>query len=120
MCAEHDVTFLCYSPLGAGFLTGKYTPDRDKLPERTRFHVSPGHCDVYFSDRNFRVVEQLRTYAEQVNERMVFLAGGWVVSQPVVGCTLFGARSTDQVANALRVLDEGLEASRRAEMAAWD
>ena len=120
VCAEHDVTFLAFSPLGAGFLTGKYTPDRNQLPERTRFHVSPAHCDVYFSDRNFRVVDQLRARAAQLGESMVYLAGAWVFSQPAVGSTLFGARSTAHVDNALRVLREPLEPSLRAEMASWD
>ena len=120
VCAEHDITFLAYSPLGAGFLTGKYTADRDNLPERTRFHVVPGHCDVYFSDRNFRVVETLRGRAEELGESMVFLAGSWVVGQPAVGCTLFGARSTAHIDNAIRSLNEGIGAELRAEMSAWD
>ena len=57
LCKEEEIAFLAYSPLGAGFLSGKYTNDRGLLPDRTRFHVIPGHCDVFFSERNFRVVE---------------------------------------------------------------
>ena len=52
-CAERDVSFIAFSPLGAGFLTGKYTRDRQQLPPGTRFDVIPGHCDVYFSDDHF-------------------------------------------------------------------
>ena len=119
-CAEHEITFMAYSPLGAGFLTGKYTPDRDNLPERTRFHVVPSHCDVYFSDRNFRVVEELRGRAAELRESMAYLAGAWVVGQSAVGCTLFGARSTAHVDNALRSLHEGISEELRAEMSGWD
>ena len=119
VCAEHNITFLAYSPLGAGFLAGKYIDDRDNLPERTRFHVVPDHCDVYFSDRNFRVVETLRRRAAELGESMVFLAGAWVVGQLSVGCTLFGARSTSHIDNALRSLNEGISEELRAEMGAW-
>lgn len=41
------------------------------------------------------------------------------VSNPSVGSTLFGARSTAQVDNALRCLNDGIDAGLRAEMASW-
>lgn len=120
VCAEQEITFLAYSPLGAGFLAGKYTPDRGALPERTRFHVIPGHCDVYFSERNFRVVERLRAKAAEVGESMVYLAAAWVVANRSVGSTLFGARTTAHIDNALRAWADGIPAGLRAEMTAWD
>lgn len=104
VCGAHDVAFIGYSPLGAGFLTGKYTPDRDQLPERTRFHVIPGHCDVYFSDDGFRVVEELRAEAERLDVSMVYLAGAWAARHRQVACTLFGARTLDHVDNGLTAL----------------
>ncbi|MDD9987004.1 MAG: aldo/keto reductase [Spirochaetaceae bacterium] len=120
VCADEDVTFLAYSPLGAGFLAGKYTADRDTLPERTRFHVIPGHCDVYFSERNFRVVEKLRAKAAELGESMVYLAASWVVANRSVGSTLFGARTIAHLDNALRAYHEGVPAELHAEMSAWD
>ncbi len=120
VCVGEEITFLAYSPLGAGFLAGKYTDDRDALPERTRFHVIPGHCDVYFSERNFRVVERLRAKAAELGESMVYLAAAWVLANRSVGSTLFGARTTAHLDNALRACREGIPAELRAEMAAWD
>ena len=120
VCTGEEITFLAYSPLGAGFLAGKYTADRDALPDRTRFHVIPGHCDVYFSERNFRVVERLRAKAIELGESMVYLAAAWVVASRSVGSTLVGARTTAHLDNALRAYEEGIPAELRAEMAAWD
>ena len=108
VCAEHEISFITYSPLGAGFLTGKYTPDRDKLPEGTRFDVIPGHCDVYFSDEGFRTVEQLRARSEKLGLSMACLAGAWATRSPHVTCTLFGARTVEHVDNAIACL-EGAE-----------
>ena len=104
ICDEHEVSCITYSPLGAGFLTGKYTPDRDQLPAGTRFDVIPGHCDVYFSDEGFRVVEQLRARSKSIGLSMAYLVGAWATSSPHVACTLFGARTSDHVDNALAAL----------------
>jgi len=112
VCAEQDVSFIAYSPLGAGFLTGKYTPDRNKLPSGTRFDVIPGHCDVYFSDEGFRAVEQLRERSKRLGVSMAYLAGAWVTRSPHVGCTLFGARTCAHVDNAIAAL----EAAGRADL----
>ena len=120
VCTGEEITFLAYSPLGAGFLAGKYTDDRDALPARTRFHVIPGHCDVYFSERNFRVVERLRAKAAELGESMVYLAAAWVVANRSVGSTLFGARTTTHIETALRAYAEGIPAELRTEMADWD
>ncbi len=55
-----------YSPLTAGFLTGKYTPDRSEIPYGTRLHMSPGHTNISFTDRNFRIVNRLRAKANEL------------------------------------------------------
>ena len=105
VCAEQKVSFIAYSPLGAGFLTGKYTPDRDQLPSGTRFHVIPGHCDVYFSDEGFQVVDQLRKKSAKLGLSMAYLAGAWVTRNSHVGCTLFGARTCEHIDNAIAALE---------------
>jgi len=104
VCVERDVSFIAYSPLGAGFLTGKYMPDRQQLPPGTRFDVIPGHCDVYFSDDGFRAVERLRARSEQLGLSMAYLAGAWVTRNEQVTCTLFGARTCDHVDIAIAAL----------------
>ena len=112
VCAEHEVSFITYSPLGAGFLTGKYTPDRNQLPAGTRFHVIPGHCDEYFNDEGFRAVERLQARSKALDLSMAYLAGAWVTRSPHVACTLFGARTREHVDNAIA----SLEASERGEL----
>ena len=57
VCVRQNIGGITSSPLSAGFLTGKYTPDRSAFPTGSRFDVVPGHADVYFSERNFRIVE---------------------------------------------------------------
>jgi len=104
VCAEHEVAFITYSPMGAGFLTGKYSGDRDKLPAGTRFDVIPGHCDVYFNDRGFAAVDMLRARSAELGVSMATLAAAWAASSPHVTCTLFGARTIAHVDHGIAAL----------------
>ena len=120
VCGLKNVSFIAYSPLGGGFLTGKYTPDRGALPAGTRFDVLPGHCDAYFSDRNFRVVQRLRKLSESIGQSMAHLAAAWAVTNDLVACTLFGARKLEHLDNAVAALNTGLDPALRTEMAEWE
>ncbi|HWB95276.1 MAG TPA: aldo/keto reductase, partial [Bryobacteraceae bacterium] len=104
LCREEQIGFLGYSPLGAGFLAGKYSPDRSALPPGTRFHVIPGHVDVYFREPNFRVVEQLHQTAAQWGVPPLRMALRWVLDHPDVTTVLCGARTRSHLENALAAL----------------
>ena len=119
LCQENGIGVMSYSPLGAGFLTGKYTPDRNAFPERTRFHVIPGHADIYFSEKNFAIVDQLHVFAERVGVPALRLAIGWVLKNPAVDIVLVGARSTTHLDNAIAAEAMDFPAEWHAEMSAW-
>ena len=116
LCQENGIGVMSYSPLGAGFLTGKYTPDRNAFPERTRFHVIPGHADIYFSEKNFAIVDKLHDFAERVGVPALRLAIGWVLKNPAVDTVLVGARSTAHLDNAIAAEAMEIPAAWHAEM----
>lgn len=120
LCRRQEVGVVTYSPLGAGFLAGKYSADRDKIPKGTRFDVIPGHVDVYFHPRSFRVVEQLRRMAARTGLSMVQLAMGWVLNREGVDSVLIGARHTGHLDNALRSMEMEFPPEWMAEMDSWD
>jgi len=122
LCQREEIATLTYSPLAAGFLSGKYerTEERHNFPKGTRFDISPAHADVYFNDRNFRVLERLREKASEMDEPMVYLAMAWVLGHPGVTSVLVGARTSAHLDNAIRARDEGISAELRDEMSAWD
>ena len=102
-CAEHRLGVLTYSPLGAGFLTGKYRRGAP-VPAGTRFDVIPGHQDIYFTDDGFRVMEALRSAAGDAGLTMPHLALSWVLRRKGIASVLIGARTpehVDQTFNAL-------------------
>ena len=120
LCHEEEIAVTPFSPLGAGFLAGKYSPGQEQFPQGSRFDVIPAHADDYFSERNFRVVEQLRRKSEETGESMVRLAMAWAMTHPDVTSVLVGTRKKDHIDNALEALQMGLAAELRAEMSAWD
>jgi aryl-alcohol dehydrogenase-like predicted oxidoreductase len=119
LCRAEQIAVTTYSPLAAGFLSGKYTPDRDRFPEGSRFHVIPGHADIYFSERNFRVMELLRKKAAELGLPMVRLAVAWAMTHPDVTAVLVGARTQAHIENALAAYDLRLGDRLRAEMGKW-
>jgi aryl-alcohol dehydrogenase-like predicted oxidoreductase len=103
-CRKEQIAAVTYSPLGAGFLSGKYSPDRNLFPKGTRFDVMPDHADEYFSETNFELVEHLRQKADRSGIPMTRLAMNWVLRNPEVTSVLVGARTTAHLDNALAAL----------------
>ena len=119
LCRSEQMVVTPYSPLGAGFLTGKYTPDRASIPSGTRLDISPPHADIYLRQRNFAVVHELRAKADELNLPMVRLAMGWAMTHPAVTSVIVGARATAHIDNALAAYEMGLNPELRAEMSTW-
>lgn len=119
LAARNDIRVVTYSPLGAGFLTGKYTPDRAQFPDGSRFAVKPGHADIYFTPEKFQTVERLRAKSAATGVPMARLAMAWVFQNPRVDTVLVGARSTTHLDNAFTALHETFPADWKAEMDGW-
>lgn len=99
LCADQSIGVITYSPLAAGFLTGKYQRGSD-IPKGSRFDVIPGHQPIYFTDRGYTVLDRLRAAAERTGHTMVQLALAWTLRRPQVTSVLIGARNTEQVDQA--------------------
>ncbi len=102
LCVEQQVGVITYSPLGAGFLTGKYKRG-GALPKGARFDIKPAHKQHYFTDDGWRIMESLRSMANQLDTTMARLALGWVLAQPGVTSMLIGARKIGHIDQALEV-----------------
>lgn len=103
-CQKEKIATITYSPLAAGFLTGKYTPKGD-IPKGTRFDVAPAHGNIYFTDRNFKIVENLKELSEETGEPMTRLAMAWVFQHTGVSSILIGARKYSHIDNAVEAME---------------
>ena len=118
-CLEQNVAMIGYSPLAAGFLAGKYSPSRDAVPKGTRFDVLPGHIDIYFNEKNFKILDSLRALSAESGLGMVTLAMAWVIAYPGITTVLVGARKKAHIDNALECLKNPLRKELFQRMANW-
>lgn len=101
LCQEYGVSIVTYSPLGAGFLTGKY---RKGIEAGTRFSRIPGHQDVYFHEQAFSRLERLLAVSVRTGYSAAFLAMAWALHQPGIASVLVGGRSADHLELAFSAL----------------
>lgn len=117
-CADQEVGVITYSPLGAGFLTGKYNKSWSAPPD-TRFARIPDHWAIYANVTSMTRMEKLRAKAQETGISMIQLALAWVIGQPGVTSVLIGSRGIDQVDQAFEAERMGLTPELRAELNQW-
>ncbi len=108
---------LPWSPLGGGWLSGKYR--RDQRPTgATRLGDDPNRgmeaWDRRGTERTWDVVEAVQRVAETRGVTMAEVALAWVTDRPAVSSTILGARTLEQLETNLRAADLHLDADETA------
>jgi aryl-alcohol dehydrogenase (NADP+) len=96
---------LPWSPLGGGWLSGKY--QRDQRPSgATRLGEDPNRgmeaYDRRGTDRTWQVIDAVQKIAEDRGISMAEVALAWVTDRPAVSSTILGARTLGQLEANLR------------------
>lgn len=112
-CLENGIGLAPWSPLGGGWLTGKY--GRLAAPSgQTRLGENPSRgveaYDKRNTDRTYQVLDTLETIANQHNRPMSQVALAWLLSRPSVATLLIGARTLTQLEDNLAAIDLTLKA----------
>jgi aryl-alcohol dehydrogenase-like predicted oxidoreductase len=87
---------LPYFPLASGMLTGKYRHGSD-APAGTRMAVIKRLADRYMTEKNWTIVEKLRSFCDGRGHTMLELAFGWLLSKPLVSSVIAGATKPEQI-----------------------
>jgi aryl-alcohol dehydrogenase-like predicted oxidoreductase len=104
-CEANGLGLLPWSPLGGGWLTGKYR--REERPTgATRLGEDPDRgVEAYDrrsrQERTWDVVDAVRTVAEGRGATMAQVALAWVLQRPAVSSVILGARTTGQLEDNL-------------------
>ena len=115
--AESEGLGVCsYSPLGGGYLTGKYL--NDKAIEG-RFKTSKMYQKRYEAETNFKAVRVFVDFAKANNYNAVSLAISWVANNPAITAPIIGARNTEQLAPALESLNFEMTQDLREEISSF-
>jgi aryl-alcohol dehydrogenase-like predicted oxidoreductase len=104
-CLDAGLGLLPWSPLGGGWLTGKYS--RDVRPTGdTRLGEDPDRgVEAYdrrsVQQRTWDVIEAVQGIAEARGATMAQVALAWLVDRPSVTSVILGARTTEQLEDNL-------------------
>jgi aryl-alcohol dehydrogenase-like predicted oxidoreductase len=94
-----------WSPLAAGFLTGKYQREGAGASGEGRLIGSNPFGNQMFSDRNWRILDTLRTVAAQIDRPLAQVALAWVVAQSGITSPILGASKLEQLHDNVASLD---------------
>jgi aryl-alcohol dehydrogenase-like predicted oxidoreductase len=120
VCVNEHVGILPWSPLGGGWLSGKY--QRDTTPTgATRLGEDPERGMEAYARRNaeertWRVVDAVRSVAQARGLSMARVALAWLVDRPAVTSVIVGARTLEQLDDNLGAADLHLSAEETARL----
>jgi aryl-alcohol dehydrogenase-like predicted oxidoreductase len=114
---DAEMGMLPWSPLGGGWLSGKY--QRDQRPTgNTRLGEDPDRgmeaYDRRGTERTWNIIDAVQKAAEDRGVSMAEIALAWVIGRPAVTSTILGARTTEQLETNLSTVDLHLTAEETA------
>lgn len=110
-CVEEGIGMLPWSPLGGGWLAGKYRPDQ--LPSGpTRLGDNPARgVEAYAirnTERTWRILDEVGAIASARGVGHAQVALNWLRRRPSVSSVILGARTVDQLDENLAALEWSL------------
>ncbi len=100
---EAAMGIMPWSPLAGGFLTGKYT--RGDVGDTGRLSGANPFGDSKFIDRNWDILDELRSVADEIDRPMAQIALAWTLARPGMASTLIGARTVSQLESNIAAID---------------
>jgi aryl-alcohol dehydrogenase-like predicted oxidoreductase len=104
-CQDAGMGLLPWSPLGGGWLTGKYK--RDQMPTgATRLGENPNRGSESYAPRNeqertWAIISAVEDIAKVRGVSMAQVALAWTAARPAVTSVILGARTREQLADNL-------------------
>ena len=117
LCLDEGLAVLPWGPLGQGWLTGKYR--REERPAgSTRLGEDPDRgVEAYdnrsVQERTWRVVEAVRSVADEAGASMGQVALRWTADRPGVTAPIVGARTAEQLQENLGAVGVQLSDEQR-------
>ena len=111
---EAGMGVMPWSPLAGGFLTGKYR--RGDTGHAGRLSGPNPFGDSKFTDRNWDILDVLRSVAQELDRPAAQVALAWTMARPGVTSTLVGASSVSQVMGNLAASEIALSPAQMARL----
>lgn len=101
MCMRENVGLMAYSPLGFGFLTGKYL---NGIPENSRMQLFP-NFKRYINENCHKATKLYKDLAEANNLTLTQMSLAYVNQQQCVMSTIIGATTLEQLKENIDAFD---------------
>ncbi len=96
VCRRYGLGVIPYSPLAAGFLTGKYGPGLTVESARQN------RARQYFNDRNWKLLDKMEAIGNGSGGRSISqIALVWLLSNPLITSPIIGPRTIEQLKDNL-------------------
>jgi aryl-alcohol dehydrogenase-like predicted oxidoreductase len=92
---------VAWSPLGSGYLAGKYTPGSLKV-QGSRSAEGWGFQSKFFAPNHGEILQTLLDTARQLGKPPAEVALRWVMDQPFMTSAIVGARNAGQLGETLK------------------
>ena len=120
---DHGVGLTCYSPLGAGLLTGKYKGMTEPAAGTRHSFRTQVDGPRFWHPRGFKTAEILEAVSASSDIPMAKLAVAWPLKRRFVASVIIGVKNADQLRDNLELGDwdmpediwQNLEAKTRPE-----
>jgi aryl-alcohol dehydrogenase-like predicted oxidoreductase len=116
ICEREGLGFTPFSPLGGGWLTGKYRRG-EGYPAGSRMTLRPEPYEELATEETFRALDGLSAAAAERGVEPAVLAIAWVLSHPQVTAVVIGPRRPEHLEPALAALELRLATEERDELA---
>lgn len=115
-CDAEGVGMICWSPLAAGMLTGKYR-GQDKPDLKSRIgHQAAITLPRYWFDDALKMIDTLADVAKRIGKTSSQVALSWLLGDDRITAAIVGARSADQITENLEAGEFDLPAEVRQEL----
>ena len=114
LCRELGIGFVAYSPLGRGFLTGRFRTIDDLAPDDYRRNTPRFQGDNF--QKNLELVERVKDIAKRKKCTPSQLALAWVLAQGGDIVPLFGTKRRQYLEENIRALEIELTPSDLEEL----
>ena len=112
LCLDRGIGVLPWSPLGGGWLTGKYSVS-ERPTGATRLGEDPNRgvegYDLRNNDRTWAVLAEVEAIRGSRGVTMAQVALNWLRNRPTVSSVLLGCRTVGQLDDNLAALDWNLD-----------
>ncbi len=117
VCEKYEVGVIPYSPLAAGFLTGKYS--RDTMAQSDR---AEGIKNRFANEAGWRTLDAVKSVAAEASSTPTAVSLAWLLAQPVITSPIIGANSAEQLKDSLAAIELKLsdeQVKQLNEASAW-